>query len=149
MTNIRITQEFRFEMAHSLWNYDGPCKNIHGHSYKLYITVIGKPLEDKSSPKNGMVIDFSDLEKIVKENVIDHFDHSIVISSEAAKPELIRTSQMFDKFYIVDYQPTCEKLLEYIVRIINIKLPSGIKLFSANLRETEASSAEWHASDNQ
>jgi 6-pyruvoyltetrahydropterin/6-carboxytetrahydropterin synthase len=68
-------------MAHSLWNYDGPCKNIHGHSYKLYVTIIGKPSEDSSDPKNGMVIDFSDLKKIIDENVIDYFDHSVIISS--------------------------------------------------------------------
>ena len=41
MTKIRITREFTFEMAHALWNYDGPCRNIHGHSYKLYVTVFG------------------------------------------------------------------------------------------------------------
>ncbi len=149
MTRIRVTREFRFEMAHSLWNYDGPCRNIHGHSYKLYITVIGEPLDDKSNPKNGMVIDFTDLKKIIDENIIDYFDHSVIISSAASKPELTRTSEMFDKFYIVDYQPTCENLLNHIVRIINDKLPGRIKLFSAKLRETETSSAEWYASDNQ
>jgi 6-pyruvoyltetrahydropterin/6-carboxytetrahydropterin synthase len=149
MTNIRVTREFRFEMAHSLWNYDGPCKNIHGHSYKLYVTVIGKPSEDSSDPKNGMVIDFSDLKKIIDENVIDYFDHSVIISSEADNPELKKISEMFDKFYIVDYQPTCENLVNQIARIIKEKLPEKIKLFSVRLRETATSYAEWHVSDNQ
>jgi 6-pyruvoyltetrahydropterin/6-carboxytetrahydropterin synthase len=149
MDNIRLTGEFRFEMAHSLWNYDGPCRNIHGHSYKLNVTVIGQPREEESHPKNGMVIDFSDLEKIINENIISYFDHSVVINSAADRPELKETSRMFDKFYIVDYQPTCENLLVYIVKKINDKLPSGIKLFSAKLRETETTSAEWYASDNQ
>ena len=149
MTNIRVTREFRFEMAHSLWNYDGPCKNIHGHSYKLYVTIIGKPSEDSSDPKNGMVIDFSDLKKIIDENVIDYFDHSVIISSEADNPELKKISEMFDKFYIVDYQPTCENLVNQIARIIKEKLPEKIKLFSVRLRETATSYAEWHVSDNQ
>jgi 6-pyruvoyltetrahydropterin/6-carboxytetrahydropterin synthase len=149
MTNIRVTREFRFEMAHSLWNYDGPCKNIHGHSYKLYVTVIGKPSEDSSDPKNGMVIDFSDLKKIIDENVIDYFDHSVIISSKADNPELKKISEMFDKFYIVDYQPTCENLVNQIARIIKEKLPEKIKLFSVRLRETATSYAEWHVSDNQ
>ncbi len=149
MTNIRVTREFRFEMAHSLWNYDGPCKNIHGHSYKLYVTVIGKPSEDSSDPKNGMVIDFSDLKKIIDENVIDYFDHSVIISSEAGGPQLKKISEMFDKFYIVDYQPTCENLVNQIARIIKEKLPEKIKLFSVRLRETATSYAEWYVSDNQ
>jgi len=149
MTNIRVTSEFRFEMAHSLWNYDGPCKNIHGHSYKLYVTVAGKPLKNKSHPKNGMVIDFSELKKIIEENVINHFDHSIIISSEAGKPELKQASKLFDKFYIVDYQPTCENLLLHITEIIKSKLPGKIKLISVKLRETDTSYAEWYASDNR
>lgn len=149
MANIRVTREFRFEMAHSLWNYDGPCRNIHGHSYKLYVTVAGKPLKNKSNPKNGMVIDFSELKQIVEENIIDYFDHSVVINAEAGKTELKKTSELFDKFYIVDYQPTCENLLECIVGIINNKLPDKIKLIAVKLRETETSYAEWYASDNQ
>jgi 6-pyruvoyltetrahydropterin/6-carboxytetrahydropterin synthase len=149
MATIRVTGEFSFEMAHSLWNYDGPCKNIHGHSYKLYVTVIGEPLVDKSNPKNGMVIDFYELKKIIDENVIDYFDHSLLISSEADKPQLKEIRKIFDKFYIVDYQPTCENLLERIVRIIIVKLPEKINLFSVKLRETETSYAEWYTSDNQ
>jgi 6-pyruvoyltetrahydropterin/6-carboxytetrahydropterin synthase len=54
MNKIRVSKEFHFEMAHALWNYDGPCKNIHGHSYKLIVTVIGTPLNDPNNPKNGM-----------------------------------------------------------------------------------------------
>lgn len=149
MANIRVTREFRFEMAHSLWNYDGPCKNIHGHSYKLYVTVSGKPLKDRLNSKNGMVIDFSELKKIIDEYVIDYFDHSVVINSEAVIPELKKTGELFEKFYIVDYQPTCENLLENIVGIISDKLPDKIKLMAVKLRETDTSYAEWYASDNQ
>jgi 6-pyruvoyltetrahydropterin/6-carboxytetrahydropterin synthase len=149
MSNIRVTSEFRFEMAHSLWNYDGPCKNIHGHSYKLYVTVAGKPLKDKSNPKDGMVIDFSELKKIIDENVIDYFDHSMIINSKSIKPELKKISKLFEKFYIVDYQPTCENILEHIAGIISDKLPDRIKLICVKLRETDTSYAEWYASDNQ
>ncbi len=67
MQNIRITKIFHFEMAHALNNYDGLCRNIHGHSYKLRVTLIGQPSNDKTSPKKGMLIDFSDIKKIVRE----------------------------------------------------------------------------------
>ena len=66
MQNIRITKQFSFETGQALHGYDGKCKNIHGHSYRLDVTVIGKPVADESKPKCGMVIDFSDLKKIAK-----------------------------------------------------------------------------------
>ena len=63
---IRITKDFRFETGHALYGYDGKCKNIHGHNFKLSVTVTGGPITDKSHPKYGMVIDFSYLKKITK-----------------------------------------------------------------------------------
>ena len=60
---IRITKEFHFETGHALYGYDGLCKNVHGHSYKLAVTVVGSPIVDPSQTKNGMVLDFSDLKK--------------------------------------------------------------------------------------
>ena len=75
MQKIRITKQFSFETGHALHGYDGKCKNIHGHSYRLDVTVIGKPVADESNPKCGMVIDFSDLKKIATDEIVDVFDH--------------------------------------------------------------------------
>ncbi len=111
MAKIRVTKSFTFEMAHALWNYDGPCRNIHGHSYQLFVTIFGETNLDPGNTKLGMVMDFSDLKIIVKESVVDVFDHSVVISSRASQPEIQRVEQMFDKFYVVEYQPTCENLV--------------------------------------
>ena len=77
MATIRVTKSFTFEMAHALWNYDGPCRNIHGHSYQLFVTVTGEPSPDINNTKLGMVVDFSDLKKIVNENVVETFDQVI------------------------------------------------------------------------
>ncbi len=148
MARIRVTKEFNFEMAHALWNYDGPCKNIHGHSYKLFVTVIGKTIDNQDNTKLGMVIDFSDLKAIVKKNVVDYFDHSVVVSSLAGKPEIKSVEQMFDKYYVADYQPTCENLVTHMAALIRNKLPDRIELFSLRLVETATSYAEWFASDN-
>lgn len=148
MAKIRVTKSFTFEMAHALWNYDGPCRNIHGHSYQLYVTVIGDTNLDPGNPKLGMVMDFTDLKKIVKDSVVDVFDHSVVISSRASQPEIQRVEQMFDKFYIVDYQPTCENLVCDMASRIKSMLPGNILLFSLRLVETATSYAEWFASDN-
>ena len=148
MARIRVTKEFNFEMAHALWNYDGPCRNIHGHSYKLFVTVIGNTIENKDSTKLGMVIDFSDLKSIVKKKVVDYFDHSVVVSSMAGKPEIQNIEQMFDKYFVVDYQPTCENLVTHMASLIKADLPDGIRLFSLRLVETATSFAEWFESDN-
>ncbi len=52
---IRVTTEFTFEMAHVLKDYDGPCRNVHGHSYRLFVTVSGIPVNEQGNPKSGMV----------------------------------------------------------------------------------------------
>ena len=83
MTKIRITKSFGFETGHALYGHDGLCKNIHGHSYKLFVTVIGIPVQDNNDPKNGMVIDFKDLKKIVKTEIVDVFDHATVFNKNS------------------------------------------------------------------
>ena len=77
MSTIRITKQFNFETGHALYGYDGKCRNVHGHSYKLSVTVSGTPIDDSSHVKFGMVIDFTDLKKIVKEEIVDQFEDSI------------------------------------------------------------------------
>ncbi len=148
MVKIRLTKEFRFEMAHALWNYDGLCKNIHGHSYILQVTVIGVPIEDEYNPKYGMVMDFGDLKKIVKEEIVDKLDHSIVISDKAPSDKLLQIPQMSDRYHITSYQPTCENMLIDFAGRISGRLPATIELFSLKLHETGNSFAEWYASDN-
>ncbi len=148
MSLIRVTKEFSFEMAHALWNYDGACSNIHGHSYKLFITVIGEPLTDSSDPKNGMVVDFGDLKKWVKTSIVNEFDHSLVISSSAETHSAGSISQMFDRLIITDFQPTCENLIVFIADKIRRQLPDHLRLHSVKLRETGTSYAEWFAEDN-
>jgi 6-pyruvoyltetrahydropterin/6-carboxytetrahydropterin synthase len=149
MSKIRLTKEFRFEMAHALWNYDGLCKNIHGHSYIFQVTVLGKPNPDGNSPKYGMVMDFGDLKKIVKEEVVDQMDHSIVVSDKAPLEKLLQVPQMTERYHIVSYQPTCENLLIDYAERIKARLPQNISLFSLKLHETGNSYAEWFASDNE
>jgi len=149
MGKIRLTKEFHFEMAHALWNYNGSCKSIHGHSYKLFITVIGTPIKNEKKKKNGMVADFSDLKKWIKIPILDQLDHALIISNDADAQGLSKISQMFDKLKIVDYQPTCENLLLDIVGKIKPLLPSYLSLHSVKLCETATSYAEWFAADNK
>lgn len=148
MTNIRVTKEFSFEIAHALWNYDGPCANIHGHSYKLFVTIIGNPVNDEKNPKNGMVIDFGDLKKIVNQEIIYPLDHAIILNRMAIDSITSLDNQMFKKQYIVNYQPTCENMVIDFAKKLLFKIPKELKLHSIKLHETATSYAEWFASDN-
>ena len=140
---IRVTKEFSFEMSHVLWNYDGPCRNVHGHSYRLFVTLSGTPVNEPGHPKNGMVMDFTDLKNIVKKNIVDLFDHSVVVSRnfDSGKTEMF--TKMFGNTVLVDYQPTCENLVADFAQRI-----SGLLLHNLKLYETASSFAEWYASDN-
>jgi len=149
MAVIRITKEFRFEMAHALWNYDGPCRNVHGHSYILYVTFSGVPADDPADPRNGMVIDFGDLKNIVEENIIEKFDHALMVAGFAPDEKIKSYRTHFENVIVTPYQPTCENLAADIARTVSEKTPSGVELHSVRLYETATSFAEWHASDNR
>ena len=149
MTLIRITKEFRFEAAHALKGYDGPCKNIHGHSYKLSVTITGEPVSVVDSPKKGMVMDFSELKKIIKKSVIDPSDHALILGSDFPDDVFKRSHDAFSNVIFVEYQPTSENLLIDFAGRINKLLPSNVSLHSLRLRETATSYAEWFAKDNE
>lgn len=135
-------------MAHALYGYDGPCKNIHGHTYHLEITLLGQPISDPLDVKKGMVIDFSQLKQIVQEQVISKYDHALVLNQNApyVSNELLTTE--FEKVYAVPFQPTCELLLLHFLENIQPQLPKNLELISAVLRETPSSYAEWRREDN-
>ncbi len=148
MSKVRLTKEFRFEMAHALWNYDGLCRNIHGHSYILQVTIIGEPVSDMDNPKLGMVMDFGVLKDLVRKEIVKPLDHAIVVYNKIPQSHIESLGQMSNKVVPVNYQPTCENLLiDFAERLMN-KLPEDVKLFSLKLHETGSSFAEWFASDN-
>jgi 6-pyruvoyltetrahydropterin/6-carboxytetrahydropterin synthase len=147
-STIRVTREFSFEMSHVLLNYDGPCRNVHGHSYRLFVTLSGVPVNDPGNPKNGMVIDFAELKNIVLARIVNLFDHSVVVSRDFVREKHGMTDDIFGNTVIVDYQPTCENLVADFAGRLKDKIPSGIKLHSLKLYETAKSYAEWFAEDN-
>ena len=150
MTKIRVTKSFGFETGHALYGHDGLCKNIHGHSYKLFVTVIGTPINEENHAKNGMVIDFKDLKTIVKSEIVDIFDHATVLNNNSPHSELATVLSSQEHTVIrVDYQPTSENMVIDFANRIASKLPSHIKLFKVRLNETATAYAEWYASDQE
>jgi 6-pyruvoyltetrahydropterin/6-carboxytetrahydropterin synthase len=143
---IRITKEFKFEMAHALHGYDGLCKNIHGHSYKLLVTVKGEIKNDSGNAKDGMVLDFDILKSIVKPEIIKKYDHSLVLNGNSSHAEIDLSA--FEKVFFLPYQPTSENLVADFALKIKSKLPEGIELYKVILSETATSFAEWNCEDN-
>lgn len=149
MSVIRITKEFSFETAHALDGYDGACRQVHGHSYRLFVTVAGTPAEDPSDPKYGMVMDFGDLKRIVGRLVVDRYDHALVLRRTPENARLYEAMRgRFGKVELVDYQPTCENMIARFAADIAGELPPGVRLHHIKLHETATSFAEWYASDN-
>ncbi len=142
---IRITKEFDFEAAHALDGYLGKCKDIHGHSYHLEMTFIGTPKSDLGLSDCGMVVDFGDIKKIVKTQILPLFDHRLILRKDTRFKEI---ESINERIRLVDYQPTCENMLVEIVDILKRNEPKGAKLVKGFLRETANSFAEWRHEDN-
>lgn len=127
-------------MAHALPAYEGKCRNIHGHSYKFFVTVEGLPLQQQGASTDGMVLDFGTIKQIVNQTIIERFDHALVLPRlEGAEPQLGNYSA---KLIMVDFQPTTENLLLHFAQLLEGHFPQGARLSSLKLFETETSCAE-------
>ena len=145
---VRVTKQFKFETGHAIYGYDGLCKNVHGHSFKLDVTIIGQPIKDPDHVKNGMVIDFGDLKTIVNQEIVDPFDHATVLNVNSPHKEIAdEMESRGHKILRVSYQPTCEMMIIDFALKLKAKLPNHLKLYSLKLRETETAFAEWYADD--
>ena len=132
-----------------LEGYDGLCREIHGHSYRLFVTIKGEPQSDPDSPKLGMVMDFGLLKRIVNEQIVERLDHSFMMRNTLAAEEVASgLGYRFSKVVLTDYQPTCENMLADFAERLLESLPDDVELYSLRLHETATSFAEWFAEDN-
>lgn len=139
---ISVTKIFRFETAHAIFGYDGPCKHIHGHSYVLHVTVASSvAAKETFIEKPGFVVDFKVLKKIVQAAIVERLDHKLILSKEylATKPTL-NDEENLDVWEI---EPSAENILFFSKQKISTALPEGIKLVKLRLYETADSFAEW------
>ena len=122
---------------------------MHGHSYRLFVTIKGEPITDETDPKLGMVMDFGELKSIVAREITDRLDHSFVMR-RTPEAEALATSMesSFTNVILVDYQPTCENMLVDFAARLKQALPERVELHSLRLHETATSYAEWFADEN-
>lgn len=133
-------------MAHALEDYNGKCKHVHGHSYILYVTVLGEPNSNTNDSTYGMVIDFGELKQIVNKYIVDKFDHALVLRKDAKLAESLQ--EEYGNILLTHYQPTCENMVIAFAEVLKEHLPQHVQLFSLRLHETATSYAEWYAGDN-
>ncbi|MHB1847010.1 MAG: 6-carboxytetrahydropterin synthase QueD [Deltaproteobacteria bacterium] len=100
---MRLEAEFHFSAAHRLPFYDGPCFRMHGHNYRLIVSVEGKP-----DPKSGMILDFVELKRIVERSILEKCDH-----------------QTLNDFL---ENPTAELIAEWMWRLLRPELPGLCEL---------------------
>lgn len=138
---LQLTKIFHFEMAHAIDGYAGACKNIHGHTYELHVTVSAEEEKQDYIPSPGFIIDFKEIKKIVTEEVVEIFDHKLVLSRDF----LTKFSPAFspENLVILEAEPTAENILFYIQRLLSAKLPSVVRLSELILFETKNSYAKW------
>lgn len=142
---ISITKEFTFDMAHLLENHEGKCKNLHGHTYKLLISV-NSIFDDAYD----MVVDFSELKEFVNRVIIDKLDHAFAYNKNSKDVVEIGISKLLEennrKTFAFNFRPTAEKMAKYIFESLNFVCVMESKKFrisEVKLYETPTSYASF------
>ena len=132
---FRVTKEIHFCYGHRLLNYAGKCRNLHGHNGKAVIT-----LEAASLDALGMVVDFSEIKRVVGKWIDETLDHRMLLNeADPIIPELVRQGE---PFVTLNVNPTAEN----IARLIFERIASqGLPVVEVTLWETEASFATYRA----
>lgn len=130
-------------MAHAIHGYQGPCRDVHGHSYELQVTVCGKEHNDDYFAPPGFLLDFKELKQIVHDEIIRITDHKLVLSKNFlySHPDFYSAANLM----VWDMEPTAENMLLYFKNLLLQKLPASIMLAELRLYETPTSYASWKA----
>ena len=149
---MRIQKEIEIDMGHAVTNHNSKCKHLHGHRYRILVTVDDKLVSSGSS--EGMVIDFSDLKKAMMDVIDRQFDHAFVLWQEDPRAGLIQQAHEmwhndFDKLTLLPFVPTAENLATYWFGLMRGVLLDdyGIRLYQIDVWETPTSCAICTESD--
>ena len=108
-----LQTEQSFDAAHFLKDYKGKCSNIHGHRWRVVVSISSEKLSAEQQTK-GMIIDFSDLKKALK-NISDYFDHTFIYEENSLKPETVTALQAENfRLITVPFRPTAENFAHFI-----------------------------------
>lgn len=142
VNDVTVCKIFTFDSSHQLLHHKGKCANVHGHTYKLEVQLKGQPSQETATSDEGFVIDFSDLKRVIKKEIIDDLDHAFLAQGNEPIIEQLKSSG--SKLYILGFRTTVENLGSYICwRLKQLQLP----VYSVRLWETPTGWAEVLASD--
>ena len=133
---ITLTKKFEFEAAHRISNYDGLCREIHGHTYKLEVTIFG-PID----PVTDMILDFKSIKNLIKTSVIEQFDHALLLKDNEEKRNFFKDYS--GKNTWMKTEPTAERMVQGMANTLQRLIPSPAQLDSLLLYETSNSFASW------
>lgn len=134
---ITVTKTVKFDAAHVLTNHQGLCKNLHGHTYRVDISVSQREGED-----SDMVIDFKDLKSIAEAVICDRFDHAFIYNTtspgECDIAAVVEKNSM--RTVAIPFRSTAENLAKYFFELLITHIPN---IASVKVWETAMSSAEY------
>ena len=135
-----ITKTVRFDAAHVLTNHQGLCKNLHGHTYRVDVSVAGDGSTD-------MVMDFKDLKRIATETICDRFDHAFIYntasSGESEIAAVVEKHGM--RTVAIPFRSTAENLAKHFHSLLSCQIPPPLAIVSVKVWETADSCAEYRA----
>lgn len=139
-----LKTEYSFDSAHFLAGYEGKCRNIHGHRWRVVVKVKGEELEHSGSQK-GMLVDFGDLKKDVKKET-ERLDHALIVEQGSLRPHVaqILEEEGF-RIITVAFRPTAELFAKYFYEIIQ---NLGYQVRSVTVYETPNNSATYEEDDD-
>lgn len=130
-----------FDSAHFLHGYEGKCANIHGHHWVIEVKVLGERLQCDGG-KSGMLIDFSDMKRMVRE-LADSVDHALIYEEDSLKPHTVEALKSEGFSLIpVGFRPTAENFSRHFFDILSEK---GLPVASVTVYETPDNCAVWEA----
>lgn len=148
MPDIKLSREYRFEAAHILENHNGKCARLHGHGYLVQVWMKGEPKKSPSASNDGMLLDFQDMDDIIKPD-IEKMDHKFLAGGSEA---IIHKLTAGDRTalgivpYFTGMRTTCENLARYMWSLwapAIRKNHTNVNLMSVVLYETQKSFAEF------
>ena len=135
----QLTTEHSFDSAHFLAGYDGKCGNLHGHRWRVLLTVQSETLREDRQQK-GMCVDFAELKKDLLTE-LDALDHVLIIEQDSLRESTMKALQE-EKFQVVEmpFRPTAENFARYFYELFTLK---GYPVAKVEVYETPNNSAVY------
>ena len=135
-----ITRRLEFDAGHRISTHNSQCRHLHGHRYVIEITLSGDIIADEGVSEQGMVMDFSEVKRIAKTELVDQWDHAfLVYSGDTQVLNFLQTIQDH-KTVVFESQPTAENLVITAFRILDAAYQDNygnqLKLEQVRLFET-------------